>query len=267
MRFRYVIFLLGLLFIYKSFGADPYRKAYGKYAYSLKSTLKKITKKNHHSRDYYDLSLAFFQIDKDEEYETDHSLIDIYSENPFGADDYNYTHFNQRCGEYSQEGQCFNREHIFPQSSFNKDYPMKSDIFHVYPTDGFVNGRRGELPFGEVQKIHWQSKNGSKIGTGVNGDFRGRVFEPIDEFKGDIARSLFYFATRYEDQIKNFEHKMLDGSRKRVYKKWVIDVLLRWHKNDPVSSYERRRNNAGEKFQGNRNPFIDHPEWVELIWD
>ena len=59
---------------------------------------------------------------------------------------------------------------------------------------------------------------------------------------------------------------MLNGSKDQVYKTWFVKLLLKWHKMDPVSQHEIQRNNVGQKFQGNRNPFIDHPEWVEAIW-
>ena len=92
------------------------------------------------------------------------------------------------------------------------------------------------------------------------------VFEPIDEFKGDIARALLYFATRYEGRVGSFNHVMFDGSREQVYTTWFLNMLVKWHKMDPVSPHEIHRNDVGFRFQGNRNPFIDHPEFVEKIW-
>ena len=75
----------------------------------------------------------------------------MYSENPSGTDPYNYTHGNSQCGNQSSEGDCYNREHLIPQSSFNSAYPMQSDIHHVIPSDGRVNNFRGSLVFGNVQ--------------------------------------------------------------------------------------------------------------------
>lgn len=87
------------------------------------------------------------------------------------------------------------------------------------------------------------------------------------KFKGDIARALLYFATRYEDSIQGFNHEWLDGSKTQVYRSCVVRLLLKWHTMDPVSEHEIKRNEAGFTYQGNRNPYIDHPEWVNLIWD
>jgi len=75
-----------------------------------------------------------------------------------------------------------------------------------------------------------------------------------------------YFATRYEHRVKNFSHIMLNGSEDQVYADWFLNLLIKWHKQDPVSEHEIHRNEIGFKFQGNRNPFIDNPEWVEKIW-
>ena len=192
--------------------------------------------------------------------------MDMYSEDPKTKDPYVFSSKKQKCGNYKKESDCFNREHIFPQSGFNKRYPMRSDFFHVYPTDGYVNHVRGRYPFGEVGNSTWVSRNGSKLGKNTFGNYIGVVFEPIDEFKGDIARALLYFATRYQDKISSFSFSVLDGSKDKVYQTWFLDLLLKWHRQDPVSVHEQNRNEAGFRYQGNRNPFIDHPEWVEKIW-
>src|SRR5699024_7184453 len=89
----------------------------------------------------------------------------------------------------------------------NEAQPMKADIHHIFPTDGYVNNRRGNYPFGEVNSPTYTSSNGSKVGPnvyGFSGAYSGTVFEPIDEFKGDIARAYFYMATRYENKIANW---------------------------------------------------------------
>jgi endonuclease I len=202
----------------------------------------------------------------DRSFDNDKSIVDIYSEDPKTKDPYSFNKKSQQCGRYKGESDCYNREHIFPQSSFKKKYPMKSDFFHVFPTDGYVNNKRSSYPFGEVSKPKWVSANGSKLGKTSVGNYSGYVFEPIDEFKGDVARALLYFATRYEHKVKSFKHVMLDGSESQVYQDWVIELMLRWHRMDPVSSHEQNSNEVGFRFQGNRNPFIDHPEWVGRIW-
>lgn len=234
--------------------------------YQLKSALARLLTKTHSSQSYGALFRVYSETDADLTYDKDGSIMDMYSERPGSSDPYVYNSAKKRCGSYKKEADCYNREHLFPQSSFNKRSPMRSDIFHVYPSDGYVNNRRGHLPFGEVLKPDWVSKNGSKVGTNVFEGVHTKVFEPIDEFKGDIARALLYFATRYENRITSFSHEWLDGSRDQVYQGWFKRLLLKWHKQDPVSEHETSRNNKAFSFQKNRNPYIDHPEWVTMIW-
>ncbi|MEE4197667.1 MAG: endonuclease [Bacteroidales bacterium] len=197
---------------------------------------------------------------------------DMYSDVPGGSADYYYTLGSDQCGNYSGEGSCYNREHSFPKSWFDDGYPMYTDLFHLYPTDGFVNGQRGNYPFGEVGSIEWESSNGSKVGTCNYPGYSGTVFEPIDEYKGDFARTYFYMATRYEDIIAGWEFNesngnvVLNGTSNQVYEEWYLDMIIEWHTNDPVSPKELDRNDAVYALQGNRNPFIDHPEFVAQIW-
>lgn len=244
-----------------------YTHVSNKTGFELKTRLKEIIKKAHKPQSYSALFNVYFTSDLDRTYENDGSILDIYSENPRSHDSYNYSGKKDKCGNYKKESDCFNREHLFPQSIFKQAKPMRSDFFHIFPTDGSVNGMRGSYPFGEVNTPKRKSRNGSKLGNNITSGYRGLVFEPIDEFKGDVARALLYFATRYEDQVANWQHDMLDGSKHQVYRAWFIRLLMKWHKADPVSEHEIFRNNAGQKFQGNRNPFIDHPEFVEKIWN
>ncbi len=233
----------------------------------LRSRIKAVISKSHHGRSYSDLFEAYFDGDIDKTYEGDLSIVDIYSEDPITKDPYTFESINQKCGSYRGESNCFNREHLFPQSVFHKRSPMRSDYYHVFPTDGYVNGKRSNYPFGEVSNPEWSSRNGSKLGSNSISGYNGRVFEPIDEFKGDVARALLYFGTRYEDNLRSFKnYPMLDKSSGKFYSKWFLEMLLRWHKQDPVSEYEQNRNEAGFRFQGNRNPYVDHPEWVERAY-
>jgi endonuclease I len=234
--------------------------------YTLKTQLHNIID-GHNSQTYDALWTHFQSTDVDNYYEDDGSPLDMYSENPTGADPYNWTFVSDQCGNYSGEGSCYNREHSFPKSWFNDGYPMYTDLFHLYLTDGYVNGQRGNLPFGEVSSPDWTSQNGSEKGSCSYPGYSGTVFEPIDEFKGDFARSYFYMATRYEDVISGWPGSdMLDGSSDQVYADWALNMLLEWHANDPVSQKEIDRNDAVYGIQLNRNPFIDHPEYVNQIW-
>jgi endonuclease I/chitodextrinase len=235
--------------------------------YTLKSELHSIIASGHSDQGYGYLYVGYETTDSDNYYENDGSVLDMYSENPSGTDPYYYTHGNNTCGTYSGENDCYNREHIVPQSVFGSASPMRNDIHFVVPSDGYVNNRRSSYAFGEVSSPSWTSLNGSKVGSNTYGSFTGTVFEPIDEFKGDIARMLFYFATRYETQVDSWSHDMFNGTEDQVFADWFLDMILEWHQNDPVSTREIDRNNAAYNYQGNANPFISHPEWVNIIWN
>ena len=241
-----------------------YLAAEGKTGYELKTALCGIIR-NHTQLSYSALWTAYQTTDT----RTDGTIWDMYSD---GAS-YTFSVGTDQCGTYAQEGDCYNREHSFPKSWFGGDVsPMHTDLFHIYPTDGYVNGRRGNSPFGEVSTASWTSLNGSKLGPNATGSYTGTVFEPIDEYKGDFARTYFYMATCYENEIASWEKlstdgdAVLNGTSGQAFEDWVVDMLLRWHKADPVSDKETARNDAVYALQGNRNPFIDHPEYAESIW-
>lgn len=252
-----------------------YSSASGLTGYELKSQLKVIVTNGHTDNGYGNLWEAYKTGDLDKIYENDNTILDIYSEKPAGPDAYNYSPGTNQCGGTtpSSEGGCYNREHVFPQGFFdevNQGFPMKNDYLHVFPTDNVVNGKRSNYPFGRVGSASWTSTNGSKLGTSNFPGYGGTVFEPIDEFKGDIARSLLYFITRYEDKLQQFDYNDAnnpqDGSLDRGFEQWYINLLLLWHQNDPVSVKETARNDYAYVYQKNRNPFIDHPEYVTMIW-
>jgi endonuclease I len=234
--------------------------------YALKTQLYNITK-GHTDNGYGGLYTTYQSSDVDHFYENDGTVLDMYSENPSGTDPYNYsTGSTQRCGNYSTEGDCYNREHIIPQSTFNSSAPMVSDAHFITPTDGKVNGQRSNYPHGTVGSVTWTSLNGSKLGSSSMAGYSGTVFEPIDEFKGDIARMYFYFATRYENTVSGYSYPMFDGSSNQVFTTAFLNMLLTWNNQDPVSAREIERNNGVYSFQNNRNPYIDHPEYVQQIW-
>ena len=262
--------------------------------YTLKTQLYNIIK-NHSDQGYGALWDLYTETPfRDNYYETNGSLLDMYSENPDGSDAYEYTNTTQQCGNVGPEGTCYNREHLVPQAYFDNYAvnPMKNDAFHVIATDSKVNGWRDNLPFGRLSATTLSpcnsgatnkpcyTTNGSKLGFnnnfGYSAGFSGNVFEPIDEFKGDIARALFYFATRYEPDMDNFyttttvsdtdSKAMFDGSTNKVFSDTFLNILITWHLNDEVSPREIAINNAIYNFQGNRNPYIDHPEYICMIY-
>ena len=145
----------------------------------------------------------------------------------------------------------FNTEHTWPQSNFSEAEPMKSDLYHLFPTDITANGIRANYPFGKVvSNITWQV-GGSKLG---NNSFGQLVFEPRDVHKGDVSRSMFYFITRYPINYGNF------------FTQTQENVFREWNKLDTVGAVESARNNAIALLQLKRNPFIDHPEFVDRIY-
>jgi endonuclease I/predicted RNA-binding protein with TRAM domain len=258
-------FLLILSASFSQIPAGYYDDADGKTGYQLKTALFNIIK-NPNVDSYSGLWSDFFKTDVDRYYENDGTVMDIYSEDPANSDPYNYTLGDDQCGNYSGEGSCYNREHSFPKSWFNDASPMYSDLFHIYPTDGYVNSKRSNYPYGEVSSPTWTSQNGCKLGPCSISGYSGTVFEPIDEFKGDLARTYFYMATCYEDKIASWSSDVLDGSSDKCYVDWFLNMLIQWHEQDPVSQKEIDRNDSIYTIQGNRNPFIDHPDWVECIW-
>lgn len=233
----------------------------------LKTKLSQIITNGHADKGYAGLWTAFKTTDIDKNYENDGSILDMYSENATAADPYKFTPVTNQCGTYSVEGDCYNREHVVPQSLFSQAAPMVSDVHHIRATDGKVNGMRSNYPFGKVGTATWTSRNGGKLGNSISAGFSGTVFEPVNEFKGDVARMIFYFVTRYESKLSTFTTgNMLGTTAYPGLQTWERDVLLQWHADDPVSAAETARNNASYTFQGNRNPFIDRPEFVAQIW-
>ena len=231
---------------------------------ALKAKLHTIINNGDNNVSYGEMWGAYYQTDKRP---GTNYVWDIYSDRPGGTPPYNYTLGTNQCGNYSGEGDCYNREHLWAQSWTNNDGKHKRDLHHVYPTDGFVNGKRDNYAFGEVASTPtpWTSQNGSKLGNNTVSGFSGKVFEPIDEYKGDIARALMFVSVRYYTEDSNWGDS--DMTTKSEIKPWAITMLLRWHEEDPVSEKEINRNNAVYGYQGNRNPFVDYPDFANRIWD
>jgi len=258
------LFLLAFVFLFfPSFGQIPqgyYDNAQGLTGENLQTALHNIIK-NHNDISYSALWNAFENTDK----KSNGKVWDMYSDVPGGTPPYQFTFFSDQCGNYGQEGDCYNREHSFPRSWFGGEVaPMNTELFQVYPTDGYVNGKRGNYPYGEVNNASWTSQNGSKLGNCVSPGYSGTVFEPIDEYKGDFARTYFYMATRYLGEDSNWPGSpMVNGAQ---LKAWALNMLFEWHQNDPVSEKEINRNNEVYDIQNNRNPFIDVPFYADQIW-
>ena len=156
-----------------------------------------------------------------------------------------------------------NTEHTWPQSKFNEQNPMVSDVHHLFPSDVDANGERSNFPFGIVNRTDAStrchdkdvpSQNGTCANQG-SGDWsylQNSVYEPRDVQKGNTARAMFYFVTRYGDLGSFWSSSMESAFRT-------------WHKNDPPDAKEKARNTGIMNFQNNRNPYVDHPEFIDRI--
>ena len=208
------------------------------------------------------------------------SLENYYDDTDLTADGYIWDMYstckftiNDAGGTQKRICDVWNKEHSIPQSWFGESSPMKSDLFHVYPTDARVNNFRSNMPYGETSNrsyIDGDSKALGYIGTSNFSGYTGKVFEPVDQYKGDFARTYFYMVARYLD--KNF-NKSENGKVVFTYSggttgltTYATNLFLKWHRQDPVSQKEIDRNNAVYTHQKNRNPFIDYPYMAEYIW-
>lgn len=258
-----------------------YQKAHGKKGRELKTAMYEIIK-NPSVLTYDDLWDAFNITDERVKEDGTKIIWDMYSSissHPVGT----YSHTN------SSEGSGINREHSMPKSWFNptdKKYytdikPMFSDLMHLIPADGNINTRRGDLPYGVVadNPVPWTSEGGfSKIGTCAVDGYNKKVFEPNDQYKGDLARIYFYMITCYEKKSSmmtgnhcgTWTSDMFNIENDDAFQpltSWAIKMLMKWSVEDPVDEKETNRNEAVWGLQGNRNPFVDYPGLETLIWN
>ncbi len=242
--------------LFSQIPANYYATTSGKSGKSLKTALCSIIS-GHTVRSYSDLWTDFRKTDVRE----DGKVWDMYSSIT------NYSFGVEQGKNYKKEGDSYNREHSFPKSWFDDAKPMYTDLFHLVPTDGYVNGRRSNYPFGETKNPTWTSSGSwSKLGPCSVSGYSGTVFEPNDEYKGDFARIYFYMATRYEESIDGWDSPMLSGDSYTAYADWALTMLLRWAEEDPVSQKEIDRNNAVYTIQHNRNPYVDYPGLEQYVW-
>lgn len=260
---KFTISLLSLLILVGNISAQIpsgyYNDAQDLSGTALRQALHNIID-GHNSQTYASLWTHFRETDR----KSNNKVWDMYSDVPNGVPPYEFAFVSDQCGSYQQEGDCYNREHSWPKSWFNDNAPMDTDLFHLVPTDGYVNGKRGNYAYGETKTIFWESENGSKVGASGFSNMTGTVFEPIDAYKGDFARIYFYMATRYFNEDAGwYSNSLIDGAD---FTNVGVALLLKWHKQDPVSQKEIDRNNAIYLIQNNRNPFVDHPEYAKAIW-
>ena len=257
-----------------------YQDINGKSGKSLFDAVHLVAKEGYSSLGYSGLWTAYQYTDLRD----NGKVWDMYS-------DCSWTYKSDQCGTYSSECDCYNREHSIPKSWFGGSESQPGcDIFHIVPTDGKVNGMRSNYAFGEVSSASY-TYDGAKLGSAksitiINGNTiagdegttiscsASKVFEPRDEYKGDFARGYFgtmikwangdYQAFTSGDGSKIFSSNYSTGAFGLT--KYGVALLMKWHRQDPVSQKEIDRNNGIQQTQGNRNPFIDYPYLAEYIW-
>ncbi|QNE78868.1 ribonuclease [Streptomyces finlayi] len=172
-----------------------------------------------------------------------------------------YTGRSQAKSENGGDSDQWNREHVWAKShgDFGTATGPGTDIHHLRPEDVSVNSTRGNKDF---------DNGGSQLGEAPGNYTDSDSFEPRDAVKGDVARMILYMAVRYEgdDSFSDLEpnESVDNGSAPYIGR---LSVLKQWNQEDPPDSFEQRRNDVVfDRYQHNRNPFIDHPEWVEAIW-
>ena len=268
-----------IAFAQLSFAVDAtyYSSLDGKSGSTLFSAIHTVAKTGYSSLTYAGLWTAY----KTTDLNSSGKIWDMYG----GCE---FTPTTDQCGNYSNECDCYNREHSIPKSWFGgteSSGTPGTDIFHVVPTDGKVNGKRSNYAFGEVSSATY-TYNGSKLGSAksittdnllggsVTATCSSVVFEPIDEYKGDFARAYFGTLLSWEGDYQAFTtddgSTMFSGTYTETghygLTEYGMALLMKWHRQDPVSQKEIDRNNGIQSTQGNRNPFIDYPCLAEYLW-
>lgn len=266
---KYIIILL-LSLVCQLFATPPqgyYSSLNGKSSATLKTELHNILMQD--TTRYYSYGSGenhtwngFYFTDRDT---ITNLVIDMYS------DSLRYFASNYVSLGFPGFGQKIHIEHSLPKSWWGSyEWAAYKDLNQLYPADGSTNLSKNDNPLGIVTGTPTKNNGVSKIGPAVYDGYVGSVFEPADQYKGDFARTYFYMATAYE-HYKNLwditkPENMMQNNTYPVFKQWAITLLLQWHRQDPVSSKERTRNEKVYSIQGNRNPFIDYPELAEYIW-
>lgn len=254
---KFIFFIVFLSLAYVAQGAIPsgyYYYARGKKKAELKTILHQIsapiTELDYGSGPGFTWQ-GFYKTDQN----ADGTVKDMYSDSVRSFSGYS-----------SVKGMAI--EHSFPKSWWGAYENMAyKDLFHLYPADAYTNGIKNNLPLGEVTGTPMLDNGKSKIGkNGFGTAYTDNSFEPADEYKGDFARSYLYISTIYENLAPLWNSPMLTNTVYPVWKPWAIDLLLKWSRQDPVSSKELDRNDSIYTIQGNRNPFIDFPDMAEYIW-
>lgn len=174
-----------------------------------------------------------------------------------------YTQRSQASDTYGTGGDYINREHVWAKShgNFADIRPMDSDVHNLHPADASVNEMRSNRDFDKV------SPNGTQIGEAPGTWYNNSAWEPADAAKGQVARAILYMDVRYEGTNGEMDLTAFNGVNTYPQPKHGnLQTLLEWHRKFPPTDFERRRNERIFNMQLNRNPFVDHPEFADLIW-
>ncbi len=206
------------------------------------------------------------------------SLFEYYERTDVmpGTQDQVFDYYNTQVFHYTGKGTApsgMNKEHCCPQSWFKSTGGCYSDLFNVMPSESNANSSKSNYPVGVVNpnKVTYSNPH-MKVGPSATNEYTGSVFEPCDEFKGDFARIYLYVATCYDQAAWGEKSSAIDevcAFTKEAYptiRPAFINLLLQWHRQDPVDEWEIGRNERVYKEQNNRNPFIDYPQLAEYIW-
>ncbi len=180
-----------------------------------------------------------------------------------------YTGWSVNAAQEYNNGSGWSREHVWAKSrgDFGTDRGAGTDCHHLRPADISVNSARSNRWFNYCNEEYYDGG----IATGCYTSSSDWFWQPRDEVKGDVARMIFYMATRYEGDVAGEpDLEVIDSIPSDNYTKEPVhaklEALLQWHIDDPVDDFERNRNEVVYSYQGNRNPFIDHPEYVNSIY-
>lgn len=248
-----------------------YASLVGKSGVTLFDAVSTIAAKGYRTHSYKDLWTYFRETDAD----ASGYVWDMYS-------DCRFVFGTDQCGNVGSVCKCYNREHSLPKSWFggSDSNAPGTDLFHLVPTDGKVNGQRSNYPFGEcAQGTYLSNKARGRLGSSTFPGYSsvGTVFEPDDVYKGDFARGYMGMIVRYGKQYEFNQadggEEMFSNSGKKItaanhygFTAYSVALLMKWHAADQVSSKETTRNNGIQRTQGNRNPFIDCPVLADYFW-
>lgn len=256
-KLKSILILVTLLCSIRALGEMP-RDYYpdhleGRNKGDLKTELHKLIKE--HTRIEYG-SKGTWVVFRESDIRDDGSIWDMYSD---------IVRYFPASGSNRQ----MNIEHSVPKSWWGDDYPYtvdgSFDLHHLVPSDASANSAKSNYALGEVDRNPSFDNGVSKVGKATGYSFN--VFEPADEYKGDFARMYMYFVTCYQDYSwRSLGTSMFITGSYPTLNTYSQELLLRWHRQDPVSKKEVDRNNAVYRHQHNRNPFIDYPQLAEYIW-